>query len=97
MSSQFEELLKRTAIGTRTIDSMRTQAGSEWNPPGDCHLRDFLAAVAGCLGPCAECGGKGWHIGDCHPRETCGACNGAGVKQLGVEDARALLAVVLDP
>jgi len=25
---------------------------------------------------CKECNGKGWHHGDCHPRETCGVCNG---------------------
>lgn len=27
---------------------------------------------------CPECNGKGWHYGDCHPRETCGICNGEG-------------------
>lgn len=29
---------------------------------------------------CAECSGRGWHIGECHPRETCGVCCGSGLK-----------------
>jgi hypothetical protein len=28
--------------------------------------------------PCVECKGRGWHPGDCHPRETCGVCDGSG-------------------
>ncbi len=28
---------------------------------------------------CEECKGRGWHIGDCHPREECGACKGTGL------------------
>lgn len=28
---------------------------------------------------CLECRGRGWHVGECHPRETCGACSGEGV------------------
>jgi hypothetical protein len=28
---------------------------------------------------CPECEGRGWHIGECHPRETCGICNGSGL------------------
>jgi hypothetical protein len=27
---------------------------------------------------CPECKGRGWHVGDCHPRETCGVCDGTG-------------------
>lgn len=27
---------------------------------------------------CIECKGRGWHVGECHPRETCGVCDGAG-------------------
>lgn len=27
---------------------------------------------------CPECKGRGWHMGDCHPRETCGVCDGTG-------------------
>ena len=27
---------------------------------------------------CPECKGRGWHVGDCHPREVCGACDGTG-------------------
>lgn len=27
---------------------------------------------------CRECRGRGWHIGECHPRETCGVCDGTG-------------------
>ena len=27
---------------------------------------------------CNECKGRGWHIGECHPREECGACAGTG-------------------
>lgn len=27
---------------------------------------------------CPECRGRGWHVGDCHPQETCGVCDGAG-------------------
>lgn len=29
-------------------------------------------------GLCIECGGGGWHVGECHPRETCGSCDGSG-------------------
>lgn len=28
---------------------------------------------------CAECKGRGWHVGECHPQETCGCCEGRGV------------------
>jgi hypothetical protein len=28
--------------------------------------------------PCLSCKGRGWHHGDCHPREVCGACDGTG-------------------
>ncbi len=27
---------------------------------------------------CTECGGRGWHPGDCHPHEVCGICDGFG-------------------
>lgn len=27
---------------------------------------------------CPECRGRGWNVGECHPQETCGACDGAG-------------------
>lgn len=27
---------------------------------------------------CAECKGRGWHIGECHPQEECGACLATG-------------------
>jgi hypothetical protein len=27
---------------------------------------------------CPECKGRGWHPGDCHPREECGVCGGTG-------------------
>jgi hypothetical protein len=27
---------------------------------------------------CPECKGRGWHPGDCHPREECGRCDGTG-------------------
>lgn len=30
-------------------------------------------------GKCLECTGRGWHPGDCHPRETCAACDGTGL------------------
>ena len=30
------------------------------------------------VGPCSECNGRGWHIGECHPREQCGACGAKG-------------------
>jgi len=30
------------------------------------------------LAKCLECGGRGWHVGECHPRETCGVCEGSG-------------------
>jgi hypothetical protein len=29
--------------------------------------------------PCPECKGRGWHVGECHPRETCGVCRGSGL------------------
>lgn len=32
---------------------------------------------------CPECKGRGWHVGDCHPRETCGVCDGSGVLPVG--------------
>lgn len=25
-------------------------------------------------GKCTECNGRGWHVGECHPQEPCGAC-----------------------
>lgn len=28
---------------------------------------------------CAECGGRGYHVGELHPRETCGVCAGLGL------------------
>jgi len=28
---------------------------------------------------CHYCKGRGWHVGDCHPCETCGVCDGTGV------------------
>lgn len=28
---------------------------------------------------CAECKGRGWHVGECHPREECGACLATGL------------------
>lgn len=28
--------------------------------------------------PCTACDGRGWHVGECHPQETCGACDGLG-------------------
>lgn len=31
--------------------------------------------------PCKDCNGRGWHRGDCHPRETCGTCLGSGRSQ----------------
>lgn len=27
---------------------------------------------------CRECRGRGWHVGECHPQETCGVCDGSG-------------------
>lgn len=27
---------------------------------------------------CRACNGRGWHVGECHPREECGACKGSG-------------------
>jgi hypothetical protein len=27
---------------------------------------------------CSECAGRGWHVGECHPREECAACEGLG-------------------
>jgi hypothetical protein len=27
---------------------------------------------------CRECNGRGWNVGECHPREECGICEGAG-------------------
>jgi hypothetical protein len=29
--------------------------------------------------PCPECLGRGWHVGECHPQETCGTCLGGKV------------------
>jgi hypothetical protein len=31
--------------------------------------------------PCDACKGRGWFVGDCHPREVCGTCNGTGRPQ----------------
>lgn len=28
---------------------------------------------------CRACKGRGWHVGECHPQETCGACDGEGM------------------
>jgi hypothetical protein len=28
---------------------------------------------------CPECKGRAWHVGECHPRETCGVCCGSGL------------------
>ena len=33
---------------------------------------------------CAECNGKGWNVGDCHPRERCGFCLGLGTDEIPV-------------
>lgn len=33
---------------------------------------------------CTECDGRGWHVGECHPRETCGVCMGLGTDELPV-------------
>lgn len=27
---------------------------------------------------CSDCEGRGWHVGECHPQEVCGACDGKG-------------------
>ncbi len=27
---------------------------------------------------CPDCSGRGWHVGECRPQETCGTCNGTG-------------------
>jgi hypothetical protein len=27
---------------------------------------------------CPHCGGRGWGVGECHPMEECGACDGTG-------------------
>ena len=32
--------------------------------------------------PCPECNGRGWHVGECHPREECGACYGTGKERV---------------
>jgi hypothetical protein len=29
---------------------------------------------------CLDCAGRGWHVGECHPQEVCGACDGKGYK-----------------
>ena len=36
------------------------------------------STVAG-VPPCPECKGRGWHVGECHPREACGICRGSGL------------------
>jgi len=40
---------------------------------------------------CQSCKGRGWHIGECHPREACGACVGTGYEhpELAVGDLKA--------
>lgn len=40
--------------------------------------------------PCTECKGRGWHVGDCHPQESCGACAGTGYAhpELAIGDLR---------
>ena len=40
---------------------------------------------------CPSCKGRGWHIGECHPQEACGACVGTGYQypELAVGDLKA--------
>lgn len=51
-----------------------------------------LAAVRRAAGPterCKECNSRGWHWGDCHPRETCGVCDGAGIVAVPTANTKA--------
>jgi hypothetical protein len=34
--------------------------------------------IANAVRVCRECDGRGWHVGECHPQEECGACFGTG-------------------
>ncbi len=31
-----------------------------------------------CAAACKDCRGRGWYVGECHPQEKCGSCNGTG-------------------
>lgn len=37
---------------------------------------------------CAACDGRGWNVGECHPREVCGACDGDGGRFPVLHDRR---------
>ncbi len=32
---------------------------------------------------CKDCDGRGWNVGECHPREVCDGCSGTGVAKKG--------------
>lgn len=46
---------------------------------------NMMKRCPACRVRCAECDGRGWHIGECYPREECGGCGGTGCQQKGLE------------
>jgi hypothetical protein len=40
----------------------------------DCDRDTSLVHQSDLALACTECKGRGWHVGECHPREACGAC-----------------------
>lgn len=42
------------------------------------------------IGKCPDCAGRGWYVGECHPQEKCGSCNGTGVAKHDAIEIEAL-------
>lgn len=73
-----EREARLTAVGHQPFCNACAKAvppGLRWDPIRSIHL--VLTAHPEPV-KCEVCGGKGWHIGECHPREECATCSGTG-------------------
>lgn len=61
------------------IKTCKTCSGKTRVPVHDATSNiNMMKRCPACRVKCTECNGRGWHIGDCHPWETCGVCDGTG-------------------
>ena len=78
--------LERRRVASPTMQRFYTNTGQD---PSIEAFGRLLATLDLQRGPCPECKGRGWHVGDCHPRESCGVCSGTGVAPMAVFQASA--------
>lgn len=63
----------------RALEALAERFTRQGMIPGAADLIGILS-VPGmpCAAACSSCKGRGWHVGECHPREVCGDCDGNG-------------------